>query len=143
MYGRSLRGNREIFRSTTGRWPCGPHREGDEPEPVMHEREKSDPAVVAAKPANKPARAEAEPAERRAGAEENADQDGTHRTPSRVSVSPGLDRVRQVASSLRRHPSKVGAVCLNRARTDLCGGRAAMRVPTAIFDFQRKRKKSV
>jgi len=68
----------------------------------MHEREKSDPAVVAAKPANKPARAEAEPAERRAGAEENADQDGTHRTPSRVSVSPGLDRVRQVARGLTK-----------------------------------------
>ena len=68
----------------------------------MHEREKSDPAIVAAKPVNKPAQAEAEPVERRAGAEENASQDGTHRTPSRVSVSPGLDRVRQVARGLTR-----------------------------------------
>jgi hypothetical protein len=30
------------------------------------------------------------------------------------------------------HPPKVGAVCPNRARTDLCGGRPAMDVPTAI-----------
>ncbi|MGO1080989.1 hypothetical protein, partial [Inquilinus sp. CA228] len=36
------------------------------------------------------------------------------------------------ASSLRRQTPKVGAVCLNRARTDLCGGRPAMGVPTAI-----------
>jgi hypothetical protein len=31
----------------------GPHREGEEPKPMMHEREKSDPAIVAVKPANK------------------------------------------------------------------------------------------
>jgi group II intron reverse transcriptase/maturase len=68
----------------------------------MHEREKSDPAIVAAKPANKPARAGAESVERRAGAEENASQDGTHRTPGRASVSPGLERVRQVARGLKK-----------------------------------------
>ncbi len=33
---------------------------------------------------------------------------------------------------LRRQTSKVGAGCLNRARPVLCGGRAVMRVPTAI-----------
>jgi hypothetical protein len=32
---------------------------------------------------------------------------------------------------LRRHTPKVGAVCGNSARTDLCGGRSAMAVPTA------------
>jgi hypothetical protein len=31
----------------------GPHREGEEPKPMMHGREKSDPAIVAVKPANK------------------------------------------------------------------------------------------
>src|SRR5579862_717897 len=102
MYGRSLHGNREISRLTTGRWPCGPHRGGDEPKPVMHEREKSDPAVVAVKPANKPVRAGAEPMEPRAGAEGNAEQDGMHRTPSRESVSHGLDRVRMAARLDRR-----------------------------------------
>ncbi len=33
---------------------------------------------------------------------------------------------------LRRQTSKVGAGCLSRARPVLCGGRAVMRVPTAI-----------
>jgi hypothetical protein len=31
----------------------GPHREGEEPKPMMHGHEKSDPAIVAGKPANK------------------------------------------------------------------------------------------
>src|SRR5215475_13057247 len=31
----------------------GPHREGEEPKPMMHGREKSDPAIVAMNPANK------------------------------------------------------------------------------------------
>src|SRR6266481_3693861 len=35
--------------------------------------------------------------------------------------------------ALRRHSSKVGAVCSNPARTDLCGGRWATGVPTATI----------
>ena len=35
-------------------------------------------------------------------------------------------------AALRRQTPKVGAVCGNAARTDPCGARAAMRVPTAI-----------
>lgn len=35
--------------------------------------------------------------------------------------------------SLRRQSPKVGAECLNRARSVLCGGRPAMGVPTAIL----------
>ena len=31
----------------------GPHREGEEPKPMMHGREKSDLVIVAVKPANK------------------------------------------------------------------------------------------
>ena len=34
--------------------------------------------------------------------------------------------------SLYRQPPEVGTVCPNWARTDLCGGRSAMSVPTAI-----------
>jgi len=117
----SCTGNREVSGSTTGRWPCGPHREGDEPKPVMHERENSDPAMVAAKPANKPARAGAEAAERRAGAEENASQDGTHRTPGRASVSPGLERVRQVAFAVT-HPRWEPYALIGPVR--ICAGRA-------------------
>ncbi len=68
----------------------------------MHEREKSDPATVATKSANAPARAEAELAEPRAGAKENASQDGALRTPSREGASSGLERVRQGAKGLKK-----------------------------------------
>jgi hypothetical protein len=60
----------------------------------MHEREKSDCVVVATKPANKPGISGAELVERRARTEENAKQDGTHRTPCRARVEFGLGRVR-------------------------------------------------
>src|SRR5262252_4153131 len=33
--------------------------------------------------------------------------------------------------ALRRHPPEVGAVCGKAARTDLCGGRGGISVPTA------------
>ena len=64
---------------------------------MMHGVEKSDPAVVAVKPANKAASAAAEWVEPRAGTEGNTAQDHTHRTQRRAGVSQGLDRVRQVA----------------------------------------------
>ena len=37
--------------------------------------------------------------------------------------------------TLRRQAPAVGAVCPNRARTDLCGGCPAMGIPTAIGSF--------
>src|SRR5690349_20285874 len=55
------------------------------------------PFIVAGKPANGDGRPEPERVERREGAEENPGQAGTRRTPSRASVSPGLDRVRTAA----------------------------------------------
>jgi RNA-directed DNA polymerase len=64
---------------------------------VMHEQEKSDPSIVAKKPANKGGRLPAESVEPREGAKGNAVEHGTRRTPRRESVSPGLDRVRQAA----------------------------------------------
>lgn len=64
---------------------------------MMNGQEKSDPAIVAGKPANKDAQASAEPVEPRAGAEGNAVEHGTRRTPGRESMSHGLDRVRQAA----------------------------------------------
>ena len=95
---------------------------------MMHGREKSDPAIVARKPANKAGRPAAEPVERRAGAKGNAEQQSTCRAQNRVSVSQALGRVRQTCRQL----PKVGAVCGNAARTVLCGGRPVMGVPTAI-----------
>ena len=60
----------------------------------------------------------------------------TRRTQRRGSVHEAMDRVRPAAGPLPRiavqHPEG-GAVCPNRARTDLCRGRPAMGVPTAIL----------
>ena len=97
MYRRSLFGNREISRLARGLWPSGPHREGAEPKPMMHEQEKSDPAIVAVKPTNTDGRPAAEPVEPRAGAEGNATQGGMLRTQGRDGMSHGLDRVRTAA----------------------------------------------
>lgn len=103
MRARFLSGNREISNPTVGAMPVGgPHREGEEPKPMMHGLEKSDPAVVAMKPANKAEQSAAERVEPRAGAEGNADQPRTQRTQSRAGVSPGLERVRQVARARKK-----------------------------------------
>src|SRR3981189_1228875 len=64
---------------------------------MMHEREKSDPAVVAVKPVNNAERSAAETVEPRAGAEGNASQLSTGRAQKRATVSQGLERIRQVA----------------------------------------------
>ena len=68
---------------------------------MMHEREKSDPAIRAGKPTNKadatPVADAAEPVEQRAGAEGNTSGQSTHRTQGRERVSQALDRVRKAA----------------------------------------------
>jgi hypothetical protein len=94
---------------------------------MMHGHEKSDPAIVAVKPANKAERSAAELVEQRAGTKGNVGQQSTRRTQSRISVSQALNRIRL---SLPSTP-EVGAVCGKAARTDLCGGREVTRVPTA------------
>ena len=63
---------------------------------MMHDREKSDFAIVAGKPTNKAGATAAEPVEPRAGTERNADEQSTHRTLSRDRVSQALRRVRRV-----------------------------------------------
>jgi RNA-directed DNA polymerase len=75
----------------------GPHREGEEPKPMMHERGKSDSAIGAVKPANKAERSAAELVEQRAGTKGNADQQSTRRAQDRESVSQALGRIRQAA----------------------------------------------
>jgi len=64
---------------------------------MMNERGKSDPAIVAANPANKAEPSAAEPAERRAGTKGNADQQHMGRTQSRETMSQVLARIRQIA----------------------------------------------
>ena len=101
---------------------------------MMNEPEKSDSAIVAMKLVNKIAvsKAVAELVEPRAGTEGNMEQSHTRRTQCRASVSQRLNRVRNARKMLCRQPPKVGAVCLNWARTDLCGGCSVMGIPTAI-----------
>src|SRR4030088_2620978 len=79
---------------------------------MMHGPEKSDPAIVAGKPANKAEqpRAErsaaepeaAEPVERRAGRKGNAGHERPYRTQGRTSAAPALDGIRKVASGRRK-----------------------------------------
>jgi RNA-directed DNA polymerase len=87
-------------------WPVvqttGPRREGEEPKPAMHGREKSDPAILAVKPANKAGQPAAERVERRAGAEGNAGQQSTRRAQDRASVSQALERIRQAAKERKK-----------------------------------------
>jgi len=80
----------------------GPHREGDEPKPMMHAGEKSDSAIVATKPTNKAGRPAAEPVERRAETKGNAGQQSTRRAQDRESVSQALDRIRHAARHRRK-----------------------------------------
>ena len=97
---------------------------------MMHGHEKSDPAIVAMKPANKAdgrsaARAAeeipaAERVEPRAGTKGNADQQSTCRTLSRVSVSQALARTRQTfaVTYLRWEP------CAGKPHARICAGGA-------------------
>src|SRR5690349_17914698 len=73
---------------------------------MMHEREKSDPAIRAGKPANKAdarfGADAAESVEQRSGAKGNADEQSTHRTQGRERVVQALDRVRKAARLKRK-----------------------------------------
>ena len=111
--------------------PAGPHREGEEPKPMMHGHEKSDSAIVATKPPNRAGRPAAEAVERRAEAKENANRCRTCRTQSREKRVTGVG-ARTEGREASRQTSEVGAVCRKAARTVLCGGRPVMGVPTAI-----------
>jgi hypothetical protein len=64
---------------------------------MMHEREKSDPNIVAGKPANKAATVAAESVEPRAGTKRNEGEQSTHRTQCRLRVSQAFARVRRDA----------------------------------------------
>ena len=101
----------------------------------MNGGEESDGVVVPMKQANKATADQAGAAEfveGRTPTKENTSQSTCpwHRTG--YGRKQGLRGVRQVARECGLTPSfEVGAVCGNSARTDLCGGRSAMAVPTA------------
>ena len=95
---------------------------------MMYGHEKSDPAIVAEKPANKAERSAAKLVERRAGTEGMANQLSTRRTLSRVSVT--LDVGSSTASNCRRHPR--WEPYAGKPHVRICaGGREVTRVPTA------------
>ncbi len=75
---------------------------------MMHEPEKSDSVVAAARPTNKAERSAAEPVEPRTGTEGSASQQSTCRAQDRGSVSQALERVRRVRTTrvrlAVRHP---------------------------------------
>jgi RNA-directed DNA polymerase len=97
---------------------------------MMHGHEKSDPAIVAMKPANKVEQLAAEQSaavptaaesvERRAWTKGNAGQQSTCRAQSRISVPQALERIRKVArerkkekfTALFHHISTTGANAL-------------------------------
>jgi hypothetical protein len=84
---------------------AGPHGEGDEPKPMMNGREKSDPAVVAAKSTNE------------------AGQPGEEWMECRAGVSHALGHIRRaVHLRLSRQTLEVEAGCGKAARPVLCGG---------------------
>jgi RNA-directed DNA polymerase len=68
----------------------------------MHDPEKSDSGIVAAKPTNKAGRPAAEPAEPRPGTKGNAGQQSTHRAQDRARVTQALDRVRKAAKERKK-----------------------------------------
>src|SRR2546421_7855511 len=100
--------------------------------------EKSDPAIVAVKPANKAKKSTAEtsagevaaePGERRAGTKGNEGQQSTCRAQNRKRVTGAGTH-----TPICRHTPEVGAVCGKAARTVLCGGRAMKRTSLLFFN---------
>src|SRR5437763_4470955 len=110
---------------------------------MMHGHEKSDPAIVAVKPANKAEQptaeaatgaSAAEPVERRAGTTGNGGQQSTCRAQKRISVSQALERIRQFAVT---HPRWEPYAGKPHVRFCAGGGRAMKRtsLPLQRRDF--------
>jgi len=72
------------------------------PKPMMHGRDQSDAPIVAMKSANKAEQSAAESMEPRGAAEGKMFTSTTRRSQNRVSVSPGLDRLRQFVRNHRK-----------------------------------------
>jgi RNA-directed DNA polymerase len=69
---------------------------------MMHDRGKSDSAIVAVKPTNNAGQPAAESAEPRGGTERNAGEQSTHRTQGRTRVTQALARVRKAAQQRKK-----------------------------------------
>lgn len=104
MCGNLWHGNQEIPVAPGGDGPSGRADKAKDPTAAMHAAGKSDNRVVPVTRSNKegPAGSSAEVVEGRRLTKGNAPQAATLRTQSRVGVSPGLQRVREVARKDRR-----------------------------------------
>ena len=69
---------------------------------MMHDRGKSDSAIVAVKPTNNAGQPAAEPVEPRAGTKRNAGEQSTHRTQGRARVTQALAGVRKAAKQRKK-----------------------------------------
>ena len=96
MYGNTLRGNREIPRSSAAS-TSRPHREVQGRTPMMNGRGKSDSSVVPEKPPNKARATAAEAVEGRGLAKGNSPERNAFRTQSRGDAPSALERVREAA----------------------------------------------
>ncbi len=137
MCGRSLHGNRETPRLTTGHlpdWSASGRRgavaddERTRGVRLRHSSWEADEQGGAirrgAGGAKGGGQGKCGPAKRVPGAEPGKRVTGVGpHTAARDSASPS--------------PPEAGAVCGNSARTDLCGGRSAMSVPTAILAWEK------
>ncbi len=84
----------------------------------MHDLEKSDSAVVAAKSPNKAGSPAAEAVEQRAGTKGNADQQSTHRTQTRERVTQALNRVRHCKAKEEGAVHRASPPCQRRHALD-------------------------
>ncbi|MDE2790443.1 MAG: hypothetical protein OXI81_08470 [Paracoccaceae bacterium] len=91
--------------------------------------EKSDPAIVAMKPANNVPAGSAEPGERRAGPKDNPGSQSSRRAQKRESESQAADRIRQAAM---RNPGERLVALLHHITIDaLCDAFNLLRVDAA------------
>src|SRR5882762_6686427 len=113
---------------------------------MMHDHEKSDPAIVAGKPTNKAGQPAAEAVEPRVGAEGNASQQSTHRAQDRERVAQALERVRQAARQRKKERftallHHISIDCLQMAffalKRDAASGADGLTWPTYEADLDR------
>ena len=104
---------------------------------MMHGHEKSDPAIVAVKPANKvaPRCGAVRGGDSRSGVggAKGVDQGECGLAKHALDSAPGsrVTGAGNACGNCLPFGPEVGAVCGKAARTDLCGGREVTRVPTA------------
>ena len=111
---------------------------------MMHGHEKSRLAIVAVKPANKAAPFTAEQSAEELAAAESGEPRARAEgecVPAKHVPDSAPDKRDTSAETLRHgkvpYGPEVGTVCGKAARTELCGGRPAMGVPTATIDALR------